>query len=405
MHFLDPAEFKDPARFEAFTADAEMITKDEETAAHAERQLSNLHTLLAKHMLRRLKKDVLKGLPKKRKVEVACQLTPFQREVYADVLAQNYRAMNHGVSASQRTSLLNVLKQLQKVCNHPFLFPSAEKDAFRAARKSGLAKNIAAAAAKEKNLAAAGERPLELGTIPPRPLDAVLLRTSSAKMQLLAKLLPETSRQGAPRAALLPDDAHARRPRDWLRFSGVGLSSVEGGGGGGRGVDSKLNYGRIDGTTPSSKRQRLIESFNAPDSRTFLMLVSTRAGRLGLNLATADTIILYDPDFNPFVDQQAQARAHRMGQRREVAVYQLVTSGTVEERIVELARGKLAIERLVVAAKSSKPRDDAATKTTRTPPARDAREIREDHRESRRARRGSDARRQGCDVSRDERRA
>ena len=158
---------------------------------------------------------------------------------------------------------------------------------------------------------------------------------------------------------------------DWLRFSGVGLSSVEGGGGGGRGVDSKLNYGRIDGTTPSSKRQRLIESFNAPDSRTFLMLVSTRAGGLGLNLATADTIILYDPDFNPFVDQQAQARAHRMGQRREVAVYQLVTSGTVEERIVELARGKLAIERLVVAAKSSKPRDDADDERRANTPARD----------------------------------
>ena len=360
LHFLDPAEFKDPARLaEAFTADAEMITKDEETAAHAERQLSNLHTLLAKHMLRRLKKDVLKGLPKKRKVEVACQLTPFQREVYADVLAQNYRAMNHGVSASQRTSLLNVLKQLQKVCNHPFLFPSAEKDAFRAARKSGLAKNIAAAAAKEKNLAAAGERRPELGTIPPRPLDAVLLRTSSAKMQLLAKLLPKLRARGHRVLLFCQMTRMLDVLEDWLRFSGVGLSSVEGGGGGGRGVDSKLNYGRIDGTTPSSKRQRLIESFNAPDSRTFLMLVSTRAGGLGLNLATADTIILYDPDFNPFVDQQAQARAHRMGQRREVAVYQLVTSGTVEERIVELARGKLAIERLVVAAKSSKPRDDA----------------------------------------------
>ena len=135
------------------------------------------------------------------------------------------------------------------------------------------------------------------------------------------------------------------------------------------------------------------------------MLVSTRAGGLGLNLATADTIILYDPDFNPFVDQQAQARAHRMGQRREVAVYQLVTSGTVEERIVELARGKLAIERLVVAAKSSKPRDDADDEDDANTPARDEAETREDHRESRRARRGSDARRQGCDVSRDERRA
>jgi len=78
------------------------------------------------------------------------------------------------------------------------------------------------------------------------------------------------------------------------------------------------------------------------------MLISTRAGGLGLNLASADTVILYDPDFNPFVDEQAQARAHRMGQKKEVVVYQLVTAATVEERIVELAKSKMAIERLVV---------------------------------------------------------
>ena len=175
--------------------------------------------------------------------------------------------------------------------------------------------------------------------------DAVLLRTSSAKMQLLAKLLPKLRARGHRVLLFCQMTRMLDVLEDWLRFSGVGLSSVEGGGGGGRGFDSKLNYGRIDGTTPSSKRQRLIESFNAPDSRTLLWRRCPRArGGLGLNLATADTIILYDPDFNPFVDQQAQARAHRMGQRREVAVYQLVTWGTVEERIVELARGKLAIE-------------------------------------------------------------
>jgi len=94
-------------------------------------------------MLRRLKRDVLGGLPKMRKAEVACQLSPFQREVYADVLARNHKAFNQGAHARERTSLLNVLKELQKVCNHPFLFVSAEKDTFRAARKSGLAKKVA----------------------------------------------------------------------------------------------------------------------------------------------------------------------------------------------------------------------------------------------------------------------
>ena len=98
-----------------------------------------------------------------------------------------------------------------------------------------------------------------------------------------------------------------------------------------------------------AERQRVIDGFNAEGSHQFLMLVSTRAGGLGLNLATADTIVLYDPEFNPFIEQQAQSRAHRMGQKREVAVYQLVTAGSVEERIVQKAKAKLAIERLVVA--------------------------------------------------------
>jgi hypothetical protein len=132
---------------------------------------------------------------------------------------------------------------------------------------------------------------------------------------------------------------------DWLRASGVGMERDPMDPSGMRG---RRVYSRVDGATPSTTRQRVIESFNSEESVTFLMLVSTRAGGLGLNLATADTVIMYDPDFNPFVDEQAQSRAHRMGQRKEVVVYQLVTAATVEERIVELAKSKRAVERLVV---------------------------------------------------------
>ena len=140
-------------------------------------QLKSLHGLLGAHMLRRLKKDVLEGLPKMRKVEVACQLSPIQREVYADVLARNHKAFNQGAHAREKTSLLNVLKELQKVCNHPFLFLSAEKDTFRAARKSGLAKKVALEAeADRKSRSAELVKPVR----PRRPITRSNPRCSAA---------------------------------------------------------------------------------------------------------------------------------------------------------------------------------------------------------------------------------
>jgi len=346
-------------------------------------ELRNLHALLEKHMLRRLKRDVLRGLPAKRAVEVPVPLTPFQREVYADVLARNHFALNSTVNATQRTTLNNTLKELQKVCNHPFLYPAAEQDAFKAARKSGLAGKLARDATRERrayrekvareNEAArlAGSVPQSGGDghrasrpridspdavwidgtrvtppmLPLEPLPATLLRTSSGKMQLLAKLLPKLRARGHRVLLFCQMTRMLDVVDDWLRASGVGMERDPSDPSGMRG---RRVYSRVDGATPSTTRQRVIEAFNAEESEHFLMLVSTRAGGLGLNLATADTVIMYDPDFNPFVDEQAQSRAHRMGQRKEVCVYQLVTANTVEERIVELAKSKRAIERLVV---------------------------------------------------------
>jgi hypothetical protein len=181
--------------------------------------------------------------------------------------------------------------------------------------------------------------------LPLEPLPATLLRTSSGKMQLLAKLLPKLRARGHRVLLFCQMTRMLDVVDDWLRASGVGMERDPSDPSGMRG---RRVYSRVDGATPSTTRQRVIEAFNAEESEHFLMLVSTRAGGLGLNLATADTVIMYDPDFNPFVDEQAQSRAHRMGQRKEVCVYQLVTANTVEERIVELAKSKRAIERLVV---------------------------------------------------------
>ncbi len=127
-------------------------------------------------------------------------------------------------------------------------------------------------------------------------------------------------------------------------------------------------FERIDGSTKQASRQQAIDRFNAPKSDRFCFLLSTRATRLGINLATADTVIIYDADFNPQNDLQALSRAHRMGQTKAVAVYTLVVRNkrtvsvfsffvfisfgkarnTVEERLVEIARSKRFLEHIVV---------------------------------------------------------
>lgn len=104
---------------------------------------------------------------------------------------------------------------------------------------------------------------------------------------------------------------------------------------------------RIDGSVPAEERNAQIAAFNEdPECRLFLL--STRAGGLGINLTAADTVILFDSDWNPQQDLQAQDRAHRIGQKRPVIVYRLATKGTVEQTLLEKADGKRRLEKLVI---------------------------------------------------------
>ena len=99
-------------------------------------------------------------------------------------------------------------------------------------------------------------------------------------------------------------------------------------------------YQRLDGTIAAGPRRIAIDHFNAPESTDFCFLLSTRAGGLGINLMTADTVIIFDSDWNPQADLQAMARAHRIGQTKPVSVYRLVSKETIEEEILERARNK-----------------------------------------------------------------
>ena len=107
-------------------------------------------------------------------------------------------------------------------------------------------------------------------------------------------------------------------------------------------------YERIDGSITGNLRQDAIDRFNAEGAEQFVFLLSTRAGGLGINLYTADTVIIYDSDWNPHNDIQALSRAHRIGQKNKVMIYRFVTRNTVEERVTQVAKKKMMLTHLVV---------------------------------------------------------
>lgn len=160
--------------------------------------------------------------------------------------------------------------------------------------------------------------PLELLAPHPR-----LLQYDCGKLQVLARLLRRL-RVGGHRALIF---TQMTRVLDVLE----GFLCMHG-----------HTYLRLDGATRVDRRQPLVDRFNN-DPRVFVFILSTRSGGVGLNLTGADTVIFYDSDWNPTMDAQAQDRAHRIGQTRDVHVYRLVSIGTVEENILRKAEQKRAL--------------------------------------------------------------
>lgn len=109
-----------------------------------------------------------------------------------------------------------------------------------------------------------------------------------------------------------------------------------------------IPYCRLDGSTELADREMQIEDFTRAGSDKAIFLISTRAGGLGINLVSANHVVLFDSDFNPQVDLQAMDRAHRIGQRKDVYVYRLVTKDTVEEKIVQRQAIKLKVDQIFI---------------------------------------------------------
>ncbi|PWO21318.1 HepA, Superfamily II DNARNA helicase, SNF2 family [Pyrenophora tritici-repentis] len=352
LHFLLPTVFDKLSTFESWFDFSGLKDKSSfEQLLSEERQqylVKSLHAVLKPFLLRRVKTDVESLMPKKREYVLYAPLTAMQRELYQAILdgtSRSYleekaverlsiglssragtplsirsnngglkrKALNEKIRAAtfeiakrqlMQKKLGNPIMQLRLCCNSPYNFfnPFIKADTD-------------------------GTETFASETEP----DETIVSTSG-KMLLLDSLLPELIRRGhkvlifSQFTTTLDLLGHYLDLRSW-------------------------NYARIDGSVAQTDRQEQILAFNKPSTTkeaADIFILSTRAGGQGINLAAADTVILFDSDWNPQQDLQAMDRAHRIGQTRNVIVYRFATRNTVEQKLLESAEAKRRLEKLVI---------------------------------------------------------
>uniref|UniRef100_A0AAX7TBU7 DNA helicase n=1 Tax=Astatotilapia calliptera TaxID=8154 RepID=A0AAX7TBU7_ASTCA len=266
---------------------------EDEHGKGRENGYQSLHKVLEPFLLRRVKKDVEKSLPAKVEQILRVEMSAQQKQFYKWILTRNYKALAKGTRGSS-SGFLNIVMELKKCCNHSFLIKQPE---------DGDAET------QQEHLQA--------------------LVRGSGKLVLLDKLLTRLRERGN-RVLIFSQMVRM------LDILAEYLSK------------KRYPFQRLDGSIKGEIRKQALDHFNAEGSEDFCFLLSTRAGGLGINLASADTVVIFDSDWNPQNDLQAQARAHRIGQKKQVNIYRLVTKGTVEEDIIERAKKKMVLDHLVI---------------------------------------------------------
>nr|OQO16077.1 hypothetical protein B0A51_18421 [Rachicladosporium sp. CCFEE 5018] len=266
-------------------------------------KILGLHDMIRPFFLRRTKAQVLTFLPTMAQIIVPVSMSILQKKIYRTILAKNPDLMRaifsteqtgNGNGKIEKGSLNNILMQLRKCLCHPFVY------------SRGIEEKSEDHVVSHRNL-----------------VDA------SSKLKLLELLLPKLQERG-------------HRVLIFSQFLDM-LDMVE------DFLDGmQMSYQRLDGSIGSLEKQKRIDEYNAPDSPLFAFLLSTRAGGVGINLASADTVIIMDPDFNPHQDIQALSRAHRIGQTKKVLCFQLVTRASAEEKIMQIGRKKLALDHVLI---------------------------------------------------------
>lgn len=404
LHFLMPSIFDKLESFESwfdFSALKEKGGYEQVLSEDRQKNLvTSLHAILKPFLLRRVKADVETALPKKREYVLYAPLTQTQRELYQAILdgnsrnfledkvvesisgrstpagggssslkrkaangsstpnksAKSSRASTPATTASAATRSRKAKKnqKYEEVSDAKWFKQldeddsaggeDAEPEEEEDEETTSLAKTLQLAKreiAQKKlqnpimqlrqccNSPHNFYYPFDLSDDNPNPVNETLV-TESGKMLLLDRLLPALLQTGHKvlifsqfKSQLDLLETYCSELRQWPTC-------------------------RIDGSIPQVERQEQILAFNDPESETNIFLLSTRAGGQGINLAAADTVLLFDSDWNPQQDLQAQDRAHRIGQTRPVIVYRFATKNTVEQMLLEKADSKRRLEKLVI---------------------------------------------------------
>ncbi|CAO0802567.1 unnamed protein product [Mucor circinelloides] len=378
LNFLLPDIFDDLDMFQSWFDFSDINAKEGQERIMREEEedniVSSLHTILRPFLLRRLKTDVESSLPKKKEYLLYAPLTQPQKDLYDAIIKRDLRdylirkkiadpeddtaqepSHNHtrktkktnisykeesdteffkklddepaeeyvdhkaiakhekkvnAVKQINNMHLQNLVMQLRKVCNHPFLF----------------------------------DWPLDPKT--DQPLISNELAAQSGKILLLDRLLNGLFDRGHKVLVFSQMTKMLDILEDWA---------------------TSLKHWpvcRLDGSVSQESRRDQIAEFSNPKSKIKLFLLSTRAGGLGINLTAADTVVIFDSDWNPQMDLQAQDRVHRIGQTKPVLVYRLVAAKTVEAKMLERATGKRRLEKLVISQGKFKSPVSKARETT-----------------------------------------
>ncbi|XP_059368476.1 chromodomain-helicase-DNA-binding protein 9-like isoform X5 [Carassius carassius] len=298
LHFLEPTRFPSESTFMQEFGDLK-----------TEEQVQKLQAILKPMMLRRLKEDVEKKLAPKEETIIEVELTNIQKKYYRAILEKNFSFLAKGAGQANVPNLLNTMMELRKCCNHPYLIKGAEEKILEDF------KDVYSPTSVDFHLQA--------------------MIQSAGKLVLIDKLLPKM-KAGGHKVLIFSQMVRCLDIlEDYL-------------------IQKRYLYERIDGRVRGNLRQAAIDRFSKPDSDRFVFLLCTRAGGLGINLTAADTCIIFDSDWNPQNDLQAQARCHRIGQDKAVKVYRLITRNSYEREMFDRASLKLGLDKAVLQSMSGR---------------------------------------------------
>ncbi|XP_019408735.1 PREDICTED: SWI/SNF-related matrix-associated actin-dependent regulator of chromatin subfamily A containing DEAD/H box 1 isoform X2 [Crocodylus porosus] len=307
----------------------------EEQSIYEKERIAHAKQIIKPFILRRVKDEVLKQLPPKRDLIELCAMSEKQEQLYYDLLNKIKKSID---SEEKNSDTGNVMMQLRKMANHPLLHRQYYTDDKLRIMSTLMLKEPTHCDANPdlifedmtvmtdfelhllcKQYANVSDFKLEMDQI----LD-------SGKFRTLEHILSDLKEKG-DRVVLFSQFTMM------LDILEVLLKQQQ------------HRYIRLDGKTQISERIHLIDEFNT-DMGIFVFLLSTKAGGLGINLTSANVVILHDIDCNPYNDKQAEDRCHRVGQTREVQVIKLISKGTIEESMLKISQQKLKLEQDMTAA-------------------------------------------------------